>query len=98
MNLQGKTKEDEEKGIHGVGQLLIAMVTQFVKNKGKNSLIGFTVSPSTVSLATWCPCVLCFLYTYFHYSCLYLTCQHCATIMDPFVSDSMVLQQSLMEI
>ena len=48
--LQGKSKDDISDGRHGVGQLLIAMLTHFVQVKGKNSIVGFTMSPSTVSL------------------------------------------------
>ena len=48
--LQVKSKGDESDGRRGVGQLLIAMRTHFVEVKGKNSIIGFTMSPSTVSL------------------------------------------------
>ena len=49
MFLQGKSKDDEDGGRHGAGQLLMAMITQFVKVNGKNNIVGFTLSPSKVS-------------------------------------------------
>ena len=48
--LQGKAKEDEDIGCHGIGQLLLAMLTHFVECNGRNSIVGFTLSPSCVSL------------------------------------------------
>jgi len=46
--LQGKTDKDVEKGMHGVGQLLIAMLTQYVKWGGENSTLGFMLTPKMV--------------------------------------------------
>ena len=53
--LQGKAKEDEDSGCHGIGQLLMAMLTHFVECNGRNSIVGFTLSPSYVSLYLYIP-------------------------------------------
>lgn len=45
---QGKTAEDEDNGTHGEGQLLAAMIANFIKSGGCNNIIGFTLSPNKV--------------------------------------------------
>ena len=37
-----------------MGQLVIAMLTAYVKNQGKNSIVGFTLNPTKVN------CSLCY--------------------------------------
>ena len=55
--------------MHGVGQLLVAMFTEYVHNNGRKSIVGFILSPSMVSLGQLFRCVrhTC--------SCQYLICQ-----------------------
>lgn len=73
--LQGKAKEDEDSGCHGIGQLLMAMLTHFVECNGRNSIVGFTLSPSYVSL------YLCPQSVHLHSECTcryqYLIFRHC---------------------
>ena len=52
--LQGKTQDDIDKGLHGVGQLLFAMLTHFINCGGENSIVGFAMSPSAVGLTIHC--------------------------------------------
>ena len=48
--LQGKSLEDEKRGGYGIDQLLVARLTCFIKNKGQMSIVGFTLSPTYVSV------------------------------------------------
>lgn len=36
-------------GLFGMGQLVIAMLTVYIKDQGRNSIVGFTLSPIKVN-------------------------------------------------
>ena len=44
--MQEKTIQDEQKGSSGVGQLILAMLAEYVICKGVNNIVGIVLSPS----------------------------------------------------
>ena len=51
---QGKSLDDEYKGVSGEGQLVLAMLCGFLEFGGAHNIYGILLSPSIVSLLIVC--------------------------------------------